>query len=130
MPVIKTQDRADAFRIVIEGRLAGESVQQVASLWSEALAECLPRKIRVDISLLTGYDAPGRKLLRDLHLHGTEFAAGTPESLTFLADVTAPRRRGVTVLPENLLEPVQKTPVPQKTGQAGQPLRMRAAAGN
>lgn len=125
MPVIKTQDWAHDFRIVIEGRLAGESVAQVSALWSNALSQALLRTITVDISLLTGYDNAGRKLLRDMHLHGTDFAARTPGSLVFLAEVTAPRRRSVAVIPEPVLErarPVSET-------KSHQPLHFRAAAG-
>jgi hypothetical protein len=105
LPVIKIQDRAHEFRLTVEGRLAGEGVKEVASLWAAALAEALPRKITVDISLLTGYDAAGRKLLRQMELHGTDLAASTPESLFLLADATT-RRRGVTVM-EPAVEPIR-----------------------
>jgi hypothetical protein len=125
LPVIKTQDRAHEFRISIQGRLAGECVQEVASVWAAALAECLPRQIVVDISLLTGYDASGRKLLREMNYYGTVFSASSSASLVFLAEITAPRRRGVTVIPES---------VPQPMGSARdatvQPLRMRVAGGS
>lgn len=125
MPVIRTQDRAHDFRITIEGRFAGEAVSQVAVMWSNALSQALLRSVTVDISLLTGYDNAGRKLLRDMHLHGTNFAAGTAQSLVFLAEITAPRLRGVAVIPEPVIERVHPTPEtkPQK------PLQFRAAAG-
>ena len=123
MPVIKTQDRADEFRISIQGRLAGESVRDVERIWSAALAENLPRNIRVDISLLTGYDAAGGKLLRDLSQHGTDFSAGTPGSLVFLAEITAPRRKAMAIAPERLAEPSKR---PHES--APRPLQMRAAA--
>jgi anti-anti-sigma regulatory factor len=92
LPAINIQDRAQEFRIVLEGRLAGETVSKVADTWAAALAEGLPRRMIVDISDLTDCDAAGRKLLRDMHLHGTRIAAKTTASLSFLAEATAPRR--------------------------------------
>lgn len=125
MPVIRTQDRAQEFRITIEGRLAGESVANVAAIWSNALSQSLFRGITVDISLLTGYDNSGRKLLRDMHLHGTRFAAGTPQSLVYLGEITAPRHRGFAVIPE----PVVERPRPGQETKTNKPLQFRAAAG-
>ena len=125
VPVIRTQDRAHDFRIIIEGRLAGESVPQVASIWSNALSQSLFRTLTVDISLLTGYDNAGRKLLRDMHLHGTSFAASTPQSLVFLAEITAPRHRGFAVIPEPVIERGR----PTQEGKPQKPLQFRAANG-
>lgn len=123
MPVIKVQDRAQEFRITIEGRLAGDCVKEVAGVWAAALGESLPRKITVDISLLTGYDASGQKLLRQMEIHGTHFAAGTPESLVHLAKATASVRGGNSVLPEQAAEP---RPVEREIAS---PLVLRAVAG-
>lgn len=122
MQSINTQDRVYEFRITIDGRLSDDAVLQVADLWAAALSEALPRRIMVDISKLAGYDGAGRKLFRDMHLHGTEFAASTPQSLIFLAEITSPRRRGVTIIPQSVAEPMQPS------REERQPLIVRAVA--
>ncbi|HEX4772693.1 MAG TPA: hypothetical protein VH351_17805 [Bryobacteraceae bacterium] len=99
MLIMRVHDRAHEFRIVVQGNLAGDSVRKVADTWASALSEALPRRIVVDISHVTECDAEGRKLLRDMHKHGTDLAAKTTASLAFLADATAPRRPNVSVLP-------------------------------
>jgi ABC-type transporter Mla MlaB component len=101
LSAINIQDTAQEFRIVLEGKLAGETVCELADTWAAALAEGLPRRLMVDISDLTDCDAAGRKLLRDMHLHGTGIAAKTTTSLDFLAEATAPRRPNVSALLES-----------------------------
>ena len=48
--------------------------------------------------------AAGRKLLRDMYLHGVHFAAATPASLVFLSEISSPKRRSITMLPEHVFE--------------------------
>lgn len=123
MATVKIYDRAHEFRIEIAGRLGGECVAEVETAWKNALLETGPRRFAVDISRLTGYDNSGRKLLREMYRHGTEFAAGTPLSLVFLNEISAPARRGPALVHEGPLErPADTKPQPQS-------LR-RAAAGN
>lgn len=94
MATIKIHDRADQLRVEIVGKFAGDTVREVASVWENALLESVPRHFTVDISRLSGYDAEGRKLLRDMCQHGTLLAAKTPLSLVFLSEISnAPRRR-------------------------------------
>jgi len=92
MSTIKIHDGADEFRIEIVGRFQAESVEEVAGLWRSALGKM--RRCIVDISRISGYDPAGCKLLRDMYHHGTQIAAGTPMSLVFLNEISAPRRRG------------------------------------
>jgi hypothetical protein len=95
------------------GKFAGETVHEVSSVWRNALLESVPRHFTVDISRLSGYDAEGRKLLREMCHRGTMLSAKTPLSLVFLSEIsTAPQRRlavvsesGVTTKPAaNALE--------------------------
>lgn len=100
MATIRIHDRADQLRVEIVGKFAGDTVREVASVWTNALLESAPRHFTVDISRLSGYDAEGRKLLRDMYHRGTLFAAKTPLSLVFLSEIsTAPQRR-LTVVSE------------------------------
>jgi ABC-type transporter Mla MlaB component len=100
MPIVKLHDRADEFRIEIAGRLQGEAVERSGQAWRGALQETPARRCIVDISRLSGYDAAGLKLLRDMYQHGTQIAASTPESLVLLSEIAAPRRRGPALVRE------------------------------
>lgn len=94
MATFKIQDRAQEFRIEIVGRFAGGCVEEVRTAWQNALRGAVQRQMTVDLTGLSGYDAVGRKLLRDMHQHGTQFAAGTPDALVFLQEISTPVRRG------------------------------------
>lgn len=101
MTKVKLQDGAAEFRISLIGRFAGAPVQEVRQAWMKKLEERRSSRVTVDISALTDYDAAGRKLLRDMYLHGIHFAAATPASLVFLSEISSPRRRSITMLPEH-----------------------------
>lgn len=85
---LKIRDWADEFRIEIIGRFAGRSTGEAENEWQHALSEASPRRIVVDITRLSSYDAAGRQLLTTMHNHGTTIAAGTPLSLVFLHEIT------------------------------------------
>lgn len=105
MATIRIHDRADQLRVEIVGKFAGDTVREVASVWENALLESAPRHFTVDISRLSGYDAEGRKLLREMCQRGTLFAAKTPLSLVFLSELsTAPQRR-LAVVSESRVTP-------------------------
>jgi len=97
---IQTYDGADEFRIEIVGRFQGQSVDDVARMWRTALRETRPRKCIIDISRINGYDVAGCRLLRDMYHHGTQIAAGTPQSLVYLSEISTPRRRGPALVRE------------------------------
>lgn len=101
---VKIQDGAAEFRVSLKGRFAGSAVQEVRRLWVEKLSECLSTRFTVDISELSDYDAAGRKLLREMYLHGIHFAASTPASLVLLSEISSPKRWSVTMLPEQSTE--------------------------
>lgn len=111
MPIVNLYDRADEFRIEIAGRLQAEAVERVEQAWRNALQETPPRRCIVDISRLSGYDAAGQKLLREMHHHGTQIAASTASSLVFLSEISTPRRRGPAL--------VREKPPARETGARG-----------
>ena len=95
MATYKIFDLADEFRIEVVGRLTGEAADTIRRVWEEALKETTPRRVSIDISRLSGYDASGRKLLAEMYRHGLEFAARTPSSLVFLNEIAnTPRTAG------------------------------------
>lgn len=89
---IYISDQAEEFRIEITGRFADSSVGDAASAWKAALLVNTPRRISVDITRMTGYDRAGFLVLREMHVHGTHMAAGTPRSLLFLNQISSPAR--------------------------------------
>lgn len=108
MGTYKTFDRADEFRIEIIGRFTSEAVHDVRRAWEEALKETTPRRLSIDISRLSGYDASGRKLLAEMYRHGTEFAARTPSSLVFLNEIANTPRSAATLIAAPPLAKPQK----------------------
>ncbi len=100
MATVKVYDRADEFRIEVVGRFAGECVDDMCGTWKNALIEAGQRRFTIDISRLTSYDVAARKLLQEMYHHGMQFAAGTPLSLVFLNEISAPPRRGPALVQE------------------------------
>ena len=98
----KIHDRADEFRVDIIGRFAGQCVEEVRTAWQDALKKTLSRQFTVDLTRVSGYDGDGRKLLRDMHQHGTQFAAGTPEALVLLQEISVATRRGPMLAPDRI----------------------------
>jgi len=98
---LKFRDWADEFRIEIIGRFAGICTTEVANEWQRAVNEASSRRVIVDITRLSGYDATGRQVLAHIYNHGTTIAAGTPLSLVFLHEITHTPK----VAPGLVLEP-------------------------
>lgn len=101
MATIRIHDRADQLRVEIVGKFAGDTVREVESVWINALLEGSPRHFTVDISRLSGYDAEGRKLLREMYHRGTLLAAKTPLSLVFLSEISSTPQRRLAVVSES-----------------------------
>jgi hypothetical protein len=99
MPGFDISDGADEFRIELIGRFTGECVTLVEQAWKTALSVPASRRYTVDISRMIGFDGPGRKLLATMYRHGTQFAAGTPEALVLLGEISAIPRRGPVAVP-------------------------------
>lgn len=93
MATFKIYDRANEFRVELVGRFAGPLVHELRTAWQEALNNTLGHGFTVDLGRMSGWDAEGRKLLRDMYQHGTQFAAGSAESLVFLREISAPGGR-------------------------------------
>jgi hypothetical protein len=114
---------ADEFRIGITGRFAGPGVKNIETAWKNALRVTAPLRYTVDISRMSGYDTAGRELLCEMYRHGTQFAAGTPSSLDFLAEISKALRRAPAMSATR--DPVRITP--EKQNASFPPLRAFAA---
>ncbi len=100
MATVRVQEWANEVRIEILGRFAGECVAEVCHEWERRL-QASHQRLSVDISGLAGYDARGRKLLRDMYHHGMNFVGSTPDALAFLSEIAMPAKAGgLTQMPE------------------------------
>ncbi len=86
---LSISDQAEEFRIEISGRFCDSAVTEAANAWQSALSAKTPRRISVDITKMNGYDRAGYVLLREIYSHGTHIVAGTPQSLSFLSQISS-----------------------------------------
>lgn len=74
MRITRQQD-GETFTFKIEGRLAGEWVEEMARCWDEASKSDRSRVIRIDLTEVTFIDATGKKLLAAMFAAGVTPAA-------------------------------------------------------
>jgi hypothetical protein len=92
MANINIYDRADELRIEIQGEFSGSCVGDISATWRASLPEAMHRRFTVDISEVSGCDADGRNLLREMYRHGTRIAAGNPTALGLLNEITGSKK--------------------------------------
>ncbi len=107
---LNIRDNGGEFRIEIAGQLAGSVVEDVLFAWSAAMRENASRRIVVDITQLLGYDFQGRSLLQDMHRHGTQIAAASPQSLIFLNEISGPAKPGPALVRKATQKEIHKEP--------------------
>ena len=95
---LQIKETAGDLRVEILGRFAGSAVDEVSSLWQLIIGERGRRQFTVDITNMSAYDHIGCSLLRDMHKHGVHIAAASAASLTFLAEISSPRRPGPSLV--------------------------------
>jgi ABC-type transporter Mla MlaB component len=76
---------ADGSTLVLEGRLGGAWVGEVAACWQALLAAHDGRPIRIDLDGVTSIDAGGKALIRAMQARGAILAA-TKLMLRTIAD--------------------------------------------
>jgi ABC-type transporter Mla MlaB component len=121
--MLTIHDGASQLRIAICGWLSGNTVNEAARQWKQALDSRPERPVIVDISELKGYDVAGASLLREMLRHGTRFAARNAESLTFYNEIST------KVQPGPILVYDSGETRRSKTGGRKNLLSMRAASG-
>ena len=104
MATYRIFDKADEFRIELVGRFGGACVHELRTAWQEGLRKTRSQRFTVDLARMSGWDAEGRKLLRDMYQHGSQFAAGNAEALVFLREISTPVRRGTHLVQPMLVQ--------------------------
>jgi hypothetical protein len=72
---ITNTTRPDGVTIVLEGRLAGPWVDELARCWTALTATHAAASVWVQLDAVTFIDAPGKELLRTMHKEGADLAA-------------------------------------------------------
>lgn len=122
MATFKIHDRAGEFRVELAGRFAGPCVHELRTAWQEALREAVGQRFTIDLARVSGWDAEGRKLLKEMYQHGTDFAAGTAHALELLREISTRTLRG----PLPLLQEI-KSPRRRNTSMEGNKTLSKAA---
>ncbi|PYX95954.1 MAG: hypothetical protein DMG71_07580 [Acidobacteria bacterium] len=68
---ITVTQHGDSAIIRLEGKLIDAWVEELRRCWRETLAQAEGRKIVADLGAVSFVDAPGQRLLREMHLAGT-----------------------------------------------------------
>ena len=118
MATLKLIDDAVQFRVEIEGRFAGDVVDEVRTYWNFILGEVAARRFIVDISQLSGYDSQGFLLLQAMQDHGTVIAARNARALTFLTEISTPESLRPTLVYKTVTEKKPQQPGPRSRAAA------------
>ncbi len=76
---VTEEETSDGMVIKVEGRLAGELVNEVERTWNKVSPAGRGEHVVVDLCGVTFIDAQGKKLLRRMHREGTQFRCCGPD---------------------------------------------------
>ncbi len=85
---ITIHDGPDSIRLQLEGKLAGDWVQELERCWLRARSTTQGRKIVVDLTDNDFVDENGKQLLATMHKDGARFIAVTPLMIGIVAELT------------------------------------------
>jgi len=80
---ITISKQGDSASIRLEGKLIGVWVEELRQCWRETIAQSERRKTVVDLEAVSFVDAPGQKLLKEMHAAGTKLV-GQGVLITYL----------------------------------------------
>jgi len=75
-------------KLLVEGRLAGESVPELTRSWQALAGRGGDGPLAVDLSGVTFIDAAGRELLAAMHAQGVLFIASGCATRRLLSEIT------------------------------------------
>ena len=75
--------------IVLEGRLVGAWVDELAACWRGPVAAQNPCSVRIDLDAVTFIDAAGKALLRAMHAQGAVLVAKGVMTRAIVDEITA-----------------------------------------
>jgi hypothetical protein len=68
---IEVDEEQDTTTLHVEGKLAGDSVDELRRVWTDVRSRAPEKQAVVELSSVLIVDKPGRKLLSQMHLWGT-----------------------------------------------------------
>ena len=68
---IRVEEQPEATTLYVEGKLAGESVDELCRVWTSKRTEAPEKEMVVDLCSVRSVDSAGRKLLSQMHGWGT-----------------------------------------------------------
>jgi anti-anti-sigma regulatory factor len=68
---IRVEEQPEATTLYVEGKLAGESVDELCRVWTSKRNEAPEKEMVVDLCSVRSVDSSGRKLLSQMHGWGT-----------------------------------------------------------
>lgn len=68
---IQVDERPEATTLFVEGKLAGECVDELRRIWTALRTDCPEKQAIVDLTSVRCVDQAGRKLLSQMHCWGT-----------------------------------------------------------
>jgi anti-anti-sigma factor len=71
---IRVDEQAEAVTLHVEGKLAGDSVDELRRVWTTVRNETPSKETVVNLSSVRVVDCTGRKLLCQMHGWGTQLA--------------------------------------------------------
>jgi len=71
---IELDDKPEAMILRIEGRLAGDCVDELRRVWTEVRSKSAGKESVVELSCVICLDHSGRKLLAEMHSGGTRLS--------------------------------------------------------
>ena len=75
---ITSKNHDGVMTLKLEGKLAGEWVNELKSCWQQAILTCEGKAIRIDLAGVTWVNDEGKALLGAMHCNGSELL---PENL-------------------------------------------------
>jgi ABC-type transporter Mla MlaB component len=91
---LRTIVRPDETLLVLEGRLAGPWVDELARCWASLRGESNARSIRIDLDGVTLVSAAGKALLARLHGEGALLTGRGCMTSAIIEQITAENERG------------------------------------
>lgn len=82
-----------ALTIKLEGKLAGDWVQELRECWRQASSNCLGASIRIDLAGVTWVSEEGRSLLVLMYRSGAELLSANLLTASIIAEISAETTR-------------------------------------
>jgi len=85
---IQVDEQPDTTILRIEGRLAGDCVNELRRVWTAVRKESPQKQVLVQLLSVISVDTPGRTLLRQMHSWGTQLTGNGLVIRSLIEEIT------------------------------------------